>query len=932
MVSNLSSVSKAFFFKVACLFIYFNINAQHLSSKQIRDGINSFKDSSVSTSFKLQKYYSYKKKFEDTKLPYDSVYAFILHKIGVYEFIVYKDYNKAISFTLASININKAKSKNSSISFPLNSYSNLAYYFKETNLFAKSLQYCDSTILYAKKLNGNSIVDSFICYVTLIKANIFFYKGDYQRCVEECKIGMQKASENKNVFNYLRFLNQRAEAYFYQNHLSESISDVEVAINLKKDLNKPYDLSTIYKLQGLIYAANKDALSAKNAFGKGISLRLFTNDNGQVAEDYNDFGNFYLKELKDFKQVKAYYLKGIYYAQKDSDSLRLAKLNCSLGDVYVQEKNFFQARVYYSKAIKHLKLDTFDFFSNPSSIKVSLIGDKELIITLFKGKTELLLNQYLQNHIQYYLTACLNTALTTDSIINETRHEQLGEKSKLYWRNNTRDFYANALEACYLANNPNLAFFFMEKSRAVLLNDKLNELGASMHLPTNETEKEDSLRSNIIQQEQQLAVLKEGNKVYETQQMKLLNAKADFDNYTQSLEQKFPAYYQYKYNDQVPDLTELQRYLSKNNQAFVHYFITDSIIYILGITPNNTKLIKVSKSIFDVNKLSEVLKMCADHEVLNSHYDAFISLSNSIYTALFKPLQIQQNRVVICADNFLIPFGALCTDNTGNHFLIQDHAFSYAYSARSLLEPFKNPSAKGDLLGIAPVSFAPYLQLPKLKQSADALQVCSKPFNNVNLLLNNDATKYSFIKLLPNYTIVNVFSHASADSSSEEPLLFMADSVIHLSELQKIKSPATQLVVLSACQTNVGKLAMGEGVYSLARGFAASGIPSVAATLWKADEDAIYEITQLFDKNLANGMRKDDALQQAELAYMQHGDDKRLPFFWANMVLVGNAEPVILSTPHHWEIIISIVGVTVLLAAFILLKRRKKVLKKIQFN
>jgi hypothetical protein len=122
-------------------------------------------------------------------------------------------------------------------------------------------------------------------------------------------------------------------------------------------------------------------------------------------------------------------------------------------------------------------------------------------------------------------------------------------------------------------------------------------------------------------------------------------------------------------------------------------------------------------------------------------------------------------------------------------------------------------------------------------------------------------------------------------------------------------------------------LATGEGIYSLARGFASSGIPSVSATLWKADEDAIYEITQSFDRNLAQGMRKDDALQQAELEFMQHGNEKLLPYFWANMVLVGNAAPVKLSSPNNWGLIVLITGIALFITTLVIIKNRRRLLR-----
>jgi CHAT domain-containing protein len=84
----------------------------------------------------------------------------------------------------------------------------------------------------------------------------------------------------------------------------------------------------------------------------------------------------------------------------------------------------------------------------------------------------------------------------------------------------------------------------------------------------------------------------------------------------------------------------------------------------------------------------------------------------------------------------------------------------------------------------------------------------------------------------------------------------MYDSSIKLSELQILRNQSTDLVILSACETNAGKNAVGEGIYSLARGFYAAGVPSVAATLWIADEQSVYTITEKFNEYLSQGCVK----------------------------------------------------------------------------
>jgi CHAT domain-containing protein len=122
-------------------------------------------------------------------------------------------------------------------------------------------------------------------------------------------------------------------------------------------------------------------------------------------------------------------------------------------------------------------------------------------------------------------------------------------------------------------------------------------------------------------------------------------------------------------------------------------------------------------------------------------------------------------------------------------------------------------------------------------------------------------------------------------------------------------------VVLSACQTNAGRNATGEGIYSLARGFSSAGIPAVASTLWQADEQATYDITQQFHRQLSQGMPKDEALRSAKLQFIrENGGEHLLPYYWANMILIGDAGPIKLRRAHsYWWVVLALISVIILL-------------------
>jgi CHAT domain-containing protein len=345
----------------------------------------------------------------------------------------------------------------------------------------------------------------------------------------------------------------------------------------------------------------------------------------------------------------------------------------------------------------------------------------------------------------------------------------------------------------------------------------------------------------------------------------------------------------------------------------------------LGISAKDTRMFRVPYRNIGP-EIAGYLRLCADRQAQNADYPGFAGRSYHLYQLLLEPLQWKKGRILVCPDDFFIPFEALSSDTAGRHFLIEDFTFDYVYSARYLMHPVQPSTGDGNFLGIAPALFQPGMQVPDLPQSVPACRQAAAYYPGADLLMEKQASRQRFLQLAARYSVMNVYTHARSNSDDKEPLLYLADSVIRMSELPLLQQPATQLIVLSACQTNTGKDATGEGIYSLARGFAAAGIPAVAATLWQADEQSIYAITADFHRRLALGMDKDEALRDSKLEYIRTGGPGRsLPFFWANMILIGNTHPLVLTRARPntgWWAEGGLLLLTVLLLALQLRRRR----------
>jgi CHAT domain-containing protein len=107
-----------------------------------------------------------------------------------------------------------------------------------------------------------------------------------------------------------------------------------------------------------------------------------------------------------------------------------------------------------------------------------------------------------------------------------------------------------------------------------------------------------------------------------------------------------------------------------------------------------------------------------------------------------------------------------------------------------------------------------------------------------------------------------------------------------LHDIYAVRLPV-ELVVLSACNTALGRLVRVEGLVGIVRGFIYAGARRVVASLWKVDDEATAELMRLFYVGLFRENRSPAAaLRQAQLD-MRQQERWRAPFYWAGFVLQG---------------------------------------------
>jgi CHAT domain-containing protein len=150
---------------------------------------------------------------------------------------------------------------------------------------------------------------------------------------------------------------------------------------------------------------------------------------------------------------------------------------------------------------------------------------------------------------------------------------------------------------------------------------------------------------------------------------------------------------------------------------------------------------------------------------------------------------------------------------------------------------------------------------------------------------------------LSKYRIIHFATHGVMDPEHPELsgiVLSMVDEkgqpvdgYLRLHEIYNLDLPA-ELVVLSACQTGVGKQVKGEGLIALTRGFMYAGAKSVVASLWKVDDSATAALMGEFYRQMFTNNLKPAAALRAAQREIAKQKIWRSPYYWAGFFLQGD--------------------------------------------
>ncbi len=320
------------------------------------------------------------------------------------------------------------------------------------------------------------------------------------------------------------------------------------------------------------------------------------------------------------------------------------------------------------------------------------------------------------------------------------------------------------------------------------------------------------------------------------------------------------------------------------NESLVDYYLQGDDLYAFVLHGTSVRGAKLSAKGLDEDV--RAFRDAIDHRSPQTK-----ELSRKLFSRLVGPLlgTIQGTDLTIAPHGALhyLPFAAL---SDGEQDLIDRFSIRLVPSASTLVYLKSDPPAKrGRLLALGnPDLGERKYDLPNAQTEAVAVAAL---FPDSRALIRADASKSAVKELANGFSMLHFATHGRFDSGS--PLssgLYLAkgtepDGVLTVGDLYSLRWDV-DLVTLSACETGLGKIANGDDVIGLTRGFLYAGSRSIVASLWEVDDAATSHLMQSFYRNL-EGHNKREALRLAQIETRQLYPQ---PWYWAAFNILGRAD------------------------------------------
>ena len=256
----------------------------------------------------------------------------------------------------------------------------------------------------------------------------------------------------------------------------------------------------------------------------------------------------------------------------------------------------------------------------------------------------------------------------------------------------------------------------------------------------------------------------------------------------------------------------------------------------------------------------------------------------------------------------LVPFEALRT--SAGRYVLEDHLVTYLTTGRDLLRLSAAPSSSGASAIFADPAFGrsrpqPAASFTRLAGTAGEARRILPALPDASIRFGAAASERE-VKGLRAPRVLHIATHGffqpnnAPQSPPENPLLRSGlalaganagesrgeDGILTALEAANLDLWGTRLVTLSACDTGIGVVRNGEGVYGLRRAFFLAGAETLVMSLWPVSDLVTRDMMTGYYSGLKDGLGRGAALRRVQLRLMRQ-PGRRHPFYWASFIQAG---------------------------------------------
>lgn len=758
-------------------------------------------------------------------------------------------------------------------------YSFLSNTYVEMNDMEQGLKYLNSSIILAKELYGENSIE----IAELYSSEIFQYYAGVENNEE-----MLRACE-------------KAES------ILKTLKQTDDIVQLV--------LSNTYNNRAIAYQRLEDTNNAEKYYLKSSAInKLRANRIYYLIDNYLNLGSLFI-DTNQFEKANNYMSLVKQSLTQEIDSIAFGLYHYHLAELRRHENKFASSEANFIDALKY-----FNGYTNRSPHKIKN-GLPSYIEVMFDYAL-MFSDQYEQSRDIAYLQKYDSIYTKMDIGIQAMRNDFKSQESRVFLSSKVQSIYEDAIDVFFILFDNTKDFRFAEKCFELIEKNKslaiLEDLVNRQSLI--DSELPEDLLSEVKQLEKEIIDLKflEESEVNNKEiKEQIISVDLRLENLLKDIADKFPKYKMLKGGNKIISFDQVRTLLDNNTTGVIQYFLTERYLYLMYLNKENVSLnrIEIDSSFIQnitllreyINQSSDKVKYSkADRSTMNAN---FLAKSRELYNQLIGPIESDFSKVediIVVPDKQIgfVPFDILSSTGSEEDYLIHTYRISYAYSMSmyALMLSENQSSKQTDILGFAP-SFNSFSGLSTLPFNTTELQLINNVIK-VNDFINGEATKINFLNSYQDYSILHLSTHGIVDqvNPSHSYVAFSDDpsdstklsNSLFANEIFNLDSNA-DLLVLSACETAIGEIAQGEGIMSLSRAWASTGIKSIVSTLWRIDDQFTSEFMVHFYQGLALGNNKTESLRNAKLNMMQNELYKH-PYYWSSFTLMGDTSTLSLAS------------------------------------